>query len=140
MKKLLGCVFATPVVLMGGCPLPEPETTVEFRNQADSEVRAVLYYGDDQDTTEDLLREFGRSTEITLAPGELRTFGRECGNIQAILVDAELRVLGDIGPEDGTELFRDGDDFGCGSTVRFTFSQNTLGTDLDIAFTRQSAD
>jgi hypothetical protein len=31
-------------------------------------------------------------------------------------------------------VYREPDDFGCGDTLRFRFTQNALATDLDIGF------
>jgi len=121
-------------LLMGGCPLLPRSTVVEFANDAVAPVRVTLVYHDQQEIPEDVIDELGREVEIDVDPGEVRVISRSCDDLQAVLVRAELRLLGDIGPEESAGVYRDGDDFGCGDTLRFTFTDDDLGTDLQIAF------
>jgi hypothetical protein len=133
---MLVCVFGLAAV--AGCPIAE-STTVEFTNEAiESTVRVTLYYSDEQNIPEELLEE-ARLHELELAPGETRTFTRDCDEIQAVMVDADLRLFGTpVGPEARSEIFRDGSDFGCGDTIRFTFVPDAVGTQLDIRFSQEN--
>lgn len=110
-----------------------PITTVRLVNNADFEVRVVLYYDDEQDAPRDLLTEFGVRMELTLAPGETASFTRDCAELQALVIDnAELRVIGQVGPEADTEVLRDGRDFDCRDVITFTFDHSPLLVDFDV--------
>jgi hypothetical protein len=128
-------VVGSALLAVAGCP--QPATVVEFTNNANASVRVTLFYSDQQDTPEEVLEEFGQTFESDVPAGETRTFSRDCAEIQAVLVNGDLRLLGGIGPETTSNVFRDGSDFGCGDTIRFTFTQSLLGTDLDVAFSRR---
>jgi hypothetical protein len=110
--------------------------TVRLVNPGDFPVEVNLFYGDEQDTIEDLLEEFGEQVVVTVAPGDTYTFSRSCDDFQAVFIeDADLQLVGDIGPGSGTEVFSDGDDFGCGDTITFTFNYAAIPFALDIDFT-----
>jgi hypothetical protein len=137
MKSLFGvCVLAGLAPTITSCPLVTPQTTVRLVNNTDHTVEVRLFYDDDQELPEDLIELDGIEVNRTLLSGEVEAFSRDCGSLQAIFIEhAELRILGDIGPEEDTGVFREPDDFGCGDTLTFTFTQNVLGSDLDIDFT-----
>jgi len=60
-------------------------------------------------------------------------FSKDCDNLQAIIIsDADLEVVG----EEDTGTLRDGDDFGCGDTIIFTFDL----IDFDITVESNRAD
>ncbi|MCH7884473.1 MAG: hypothetical protein IIC01_04415, partial [Planctomycetes bacterium] len=46
--------------------------------------------------------------------------------------DADLLILGDIGPEANSDVLRDGDDFSCGDTIVFTFDHSGILVDFDV--------
>lgn len=122
-----GCSF------LGGL-LGPTTTSVRLVNDGDFDVEVVLYYGDDQDALEEILTEFGTRMEFTLSPGESTTLTRDCDDLQAVVIDnAELRILGAIGPEAGSDVQRDGSDFGCGATITFTFDHGPLFVDFDVS-------
>jgi hypothetical protein len=41
-------------------------------------------------------------------------------------------VVGEIGPETDTGVLRDGDDFGCGDRITFTFDHSAVIVDFDV--------
>jgi hypothetical protein len=123
------------ILSLGGCP---QGTTVQLENEADSPVEVRLYYGDDQNSSEFVLEEFGEEFTTTIDPGEAVTFSRDCEELQAIYIEnAELNIIGGIGPEADTGVFRDGDDFGCGDVLTFTFREDGV-FGLDIGFNSAS--
>ena len=64
---------------------------------------------------------------------DTRSFTQSCDDLQAIMIeDADLQIIGGIGPEANTDVLRDGDDFGCGDTIVFTFDHSDLIFDFEI--------
>lgn len=120
--------------------LLSPDTTrVRLLNNGAFDVDIVLYIDDDQEIPGDLLTEVGTRLEYTVPPGETRTFSRDCDALQAIVIDdADLAVVGQVGPNAETEVLRDGDDFGCGDTIEFTFDHSAVLVDFDISVAVQS--
>ena len=138
MRKIVTILGAVGSLafLCGGCP--SAQTGVELRNDASFPVEVRLFFDDDQNLPEEVLERDGVERTFTLDPGETQSFGEACENLQAIFIkDASLRVIGGIGPGASTGVFREPDDFGCGDTLRFRFTQNAIATDLDIEFTRR---
>ena len=123
---------------VAGCPLGPSATTVEFVNETSFPVEVRYFYGDEEEGTEELLEAFGQEREMTVPAGGTSSVSYDCDALQNIFIkEADLRIIGGIGPSDSTGVFRDGEDFGCGDTIRFTLRANTLNTDLDIIFARQ---
>lgn len=120
---------------LAGCPLVGGNTTtVVLDNQATFPVDVVMYIGGDQNVLRDILTAVGEEITVTVAPGATRTIRRDCDDLQAVVIDnAKLQVIGGIGPEEDTQVLRDGSDFGCGDTIRFTFTDSALFTNLDIS-------
>lgn len=118
---------------MGGCPTPGASTAAEIINDTEATIRVRVFYDDEQDIPRELLEEVGNETEFDLAPGESRTVSRDCDELQAILVRGDQRLIGSFGPEESSDVFRDGDDFGCGDLLTFRFTQGILPTDLNIS-------
>lgn len=128
--------IASLLALAGGCGilLPPEETTVRLVNNGTLEVRATLYYSDNQDIPRDLLTSVGNKLEFTLGPGDAQSFTRDCKNLQAVVIDdAELRVIGGIGPNASSNVLRDGSDFDCRSTITFAFEHTDVLIDFNIA-------
>lgn len=122
-----GCSFLLGVV-------DPPVTTVRLVNNSDFDVSVVVYYDDEQDIPRDLLTQVGTRMEFSLAPGASTSFSRDCGALQAVVVDrAELRVIGQIGPEASSRVQRDGSDFGCRDTVVFTFDHTPVLVDFAVS-------
>ena len=115
--------------------LLSPNTvTVSLVNHGDYPVDVRLYISGDQNVVEDLLTQFGNEVDYRVDAGGTVDFTRDCDNLQAIIIkNAALDVVGDIGPQKSTEVLRDGDDFGCGDQITFTFDHSDLILDFDIA-------
>lgn len=132
------------LLILGGCgaisnlvgSLSPKTVTVELVNASTAfDVDVQLFYGDQQDTLEALLTEFGTEVNRTLPPGTTSTFTRDCDALQAIIIkDADLRVLVGLGPQTNTDMLRDGTDFNCGDTLTFTFDHSAAIFDFDVAF------
>ncbi len=136
------------LIALGGCDglgdiinnvLDTRKVTVILTNTSDQfDVEAEIFYDDQQDTIESLLREFGKEIVLTIPAGESISFTRDCDDLQAIMIDdADLLVLGGAGPDDDTSVQRDGDDFSCGDTIVFTFTHTDLILDFEILTTIQ---
>jgi hypothetical protein len=131
-------VVSATALMCGGCTLlmnlaAPPVTSVRLQNNSDFEVRVVLYIDDEQDLPRDALTEVGTRLEFTLAPGGSTVFSRDCEDLQAVVIDgAELRVLGQVGPEADSGVLRDGSDFDCRDTVVFTFDHSALIVDFAV--------
>lgn len=142
LEKLFVLTTAAMTTMLGfGCPIgglfPDTQTTVRLINDAQFNVDVQLFYGDDQNALKAVIEEFGTEVNRTLTPGEATSFSRDCDDLQAIFInDADLRVIGGIGPEADTRVYRDGSDFGCGDTITFTFTQNATATELNISFSQ----
>lgn len=138
MRRMTLFGAAALLPLLSGCSallglLTPSSTTVRLVNDGDFDVEVALYYDDDQNVLEAALTEFGTRLEYTLAPGEARTFSRDCDELQAIIVDdADLLLIGEAGPEARSNVLRDGDDFGCGDTIEFRFVHSDLIVDFDV--------
>jgi len=139
--KLLSLGLMAALGLLTGCgalldTLVSRMTTVELVNNGDFDVDVVLFFDDTQEVPRILLVETGTRMEFTLAPGETRRFSRPCDDLQVIVIDdADLRVAGGLGPEANSDVLRDGDDFFCGSTIRFTFDHSAAILDFDVTAT-----
>jgi hypothetical protein len=131
------------LIALGGCNglgeialnvLDTRNTTVVLTNTSDQfDVEADILYDDQQETVSALLREFGQKLVLTIPAGESVTFTRDCDDLQAIMIDdADLLILGGAGPDDDTGVLRDGDDFGCGDTIVFTFTHSDLILDFQV--------
>jgi hypothetical protein len=135
IRLVLLLILALP---LGGCgvlaALLLPTTVMVWLvNDSDYPVEVTLFIHDEQDLPEFLLTEVGDELNFTVPAGQLVTFARGCEDLQAIMIeDADLLVIGGMGPEANTNVLRDGDDFGCGSTIVFTFSHSAAVTDFEI--------
>jgi len=108
--------------------------TVRLVNNGSFPVDGELYYDDNQDTVDTLLREIGTLVEFDVDPGETYTFTRSCDDLQAIYIDdADLRVIVGVSPDDDTRVLRDGTDFSCGDTITYTFDHSELLLDFNIS-------
>lgn len=130
MRSILVLTAALPVALLAGCP--QPVSVVAFVNDTVFPIQVVAIYSDESLLSEELLNEFGQRVELEIGPGETRTFSRPCRNFEALLVEGELDVLGNIGPEESTGVLRNGQDFDCKDVLVFRFTASAWNTDLDI--------
>jgi len=140
-------IIGSLLVLVAGCnsltavlgTLQPNLVTVELVNNSDFAVEITLFYDDDQDTIEEILVETGTERTFTLAAGGRSSFSVNCDDLQAIIIDnASLQIVGDVGPEANTDVLRDGNDFGCGDTIVFTFDHSDVLLDFDVTVTTQS--
>lgn len=107
--------------------------TVLLVNDTDFDVEVSIILDSRQDLPEFLLTETGEQVDMTVPAGETLSFTRDCDDLQAILIeDADVLLLGGLGPESNTDVLRDGDEFRCGDTIVFTFTQPSI-LDLNIA-------
>ncbi len=108
-------------------------TTIELVNLGAFQVDVDLFYSDTQEIPEALIQALGEEQNFSLAAGTTERFSRDCDDLQAVIVDdADLRVIGSIGVDTESEILRDGDDFGCGDTITFTFRHSANLTDFDV--------
>ena len=141
VRYLLALLAICPVV--SGCDalteLFEADTvTVALVNNSSLglDVEVEIYISDQQEIPELLLTELGTKLEYTIEAGETVTFSRSCDDLQAIVVsNAELQIVGDIGPATNSDVLRDGDDFSCGDTVVFTFDHSIVLIEFDVTAT-----
>ena len=137
-SKSIACVglllFAGLVACDSRVGLVRPsDTTVVLVNNSDFAVEVKLFYDDDQNILEALLTEIGEEMTLTIGAGEQRTFSRDCDDLQAIIIeDADLLLVGQLGPEVKTDVLRDGNEFGCGDTITFTFEHSDALFDFSI--------
>lgn len=125
-------------VCMGAACLPGQQTSVILRNSTPFQVDVELFYDDEQNIPEVLLKETGARLTFSLAPGEAQSFSRPCQDLQAVIIsDADMRIAPTISPEASTRVYRERDDFTCGNTLAFTFTAANLGTSLEISFSQQ---
>ena len=139
IRYLLVLVAIVPVV--SGCEalaefFGSDTLTVQLVNDGDLDVVVEIYISDQQEIPELLLTELGTRLEYTVEAGETVSFSRSCDDLQAIVVsDADLQVIGDIGPQTSSDVLRDGDDFSCGDTIVFTFDHSIVLIDFDVTVT-----
>lgn len=129
--------LATVLPLAGACDLMNllqgDAVIVQLVNDGDYAVRLELRISDNQYELQMVLEEFGDELNRTVAPGEMVTLVESCDDLQAIMIaEAELEVVGDSGPRNSTDILRDGDDFGCGDVIVYTFDHPTPPTSLSI--------
>lgn len=121
---------------LAGCGVvPPPQVTVRLVNNSEFPVDVVLYYSDDPDNSRDVLRVLGQKLEFTLPANDPSppSFGRNCDDLRAIVIDeAQLRVLG-VGPRAQSNVLSTDGDFGCLSTITFTFDHTNAVTDFNVS-------
>ena len=142
MKRSILMVTASllPVLaLTSGCGfdfsifLPNTVTVTFVNDSSDFDVEATVIYDDQDLTFEDLLVQIGTQQDFTIPPGGSRSFSEKCDDIQAlILSDADLKLIGSIGPETDSGVLRIDDDYKCGDQIVFTFTHSVLIVDFDV--------
>ena len=139
-RHLLALALAALLAGTFGCnslfnALLPNQTSVQLVNDGDFPVNVELYYGNDQNALKSLLTTFGQKVEVTVQPGDTYSFAENCDSLQAIVIEnADLDVVGPVGPSADTEVYRDGTDFNCGDTLVFTFTHPAIPTSLNINF------
>jgi hypothetical protein len=120
-------------LLMWGC---NPATIVELENNTGGELHVTVFYSSVQEIPEEALEE-ASELSFTIPAGECRRFSRDCDDVQAVKIDADVDLAGGFGPSNDTGVFRDGSDFGCGDVLHFTFTASI--TELTIDFEQREA-
>lgn len=137
MWRLLVLVPATMILLGASC-LPPSQTSVILRNNTPFVVDVELFFDEEQNIPEVLLRETGSRLTFSIPPGGVESFSRPCEDLQAIFInDADMRIAPGVSPEANTRVYREPDDFTCGNTLTFTFTAANLGTALEISYSQQ---
>lgn len=107
--------------------------TVQLVNDSDFAVEGELFYDDEDDTIEEILEETGTRRQFAIAAGGRNSFSVTCDEIRALMIaDADLVIIGGIGPDASTGVLRDGDDFECGDVITFTFDHSEAILDFDV--------
>ncbi|UCE59506.1 MAG: hypothetical protein JSU63_18935 [Phycisphaerales bacterium] len=134
MMRAIQCAVVVGLVFLAGCDILALNMVhVSLVNSSDYDVEVELYISDQQELPEVLLTELGDELQYTISAGQTVSFSRDCDELQAIMIeDADLQVIGGIGPEASTGVLRDGDDFNCGSFITFTFDHSDEILDFDI--------
>jgi hypothetical protein len=138
MKRLVCLALGLLLPLVGACDLMQlvqgDATIVQLVNTGQYPVNVELRISGNQYELQVVLEEFGDEINYTVGPGQSVTFFKPCDDLQAILVArADLSLAGDVGPSNNTDILRDGDDFGCGDIITYTFSHPTPPTSLEIS-------
>ncbi len=141
VKYRIGIVTAVGLALsITGCDvvldiiLPSTVTITLVNDSAQFRVDGTIVFDDDDPLLKADLIAFGTERDFDLEPGESFSFPPlDCDEVQAlILQDADLRVIGGVGPETDSDILRMGDDFECGNEIVFTFSGGALDFDVSI--------
>ncbi len=141
----IGALGALCVTLMScfGCSallgLIQPSSvTVKIINSGTFPVDSTFYIDDDENILELLIKELGTKIENTVQAGESTSFSRSCSDLGAIILDdADLQIVGSVGPDTNADILREGEDFSCGDTIVFTFTHSAVLLDFGVAVTVQ---
>lgn len=139
-RRMMAAAVVVACGAIAGCDtllgiLQGNTVTVELVNSGSFPVSVVLYVGENQNAFEGVLIGLGEKIELTVSAGQTQSFTRDCDDLQAIVLsNADLQIIGEIGPEVSTRVYRDGSDFNCGDTLVFTFAHPILPTRLDVDF------
>ncbi len=110
------------------------EVTVRLINTSDDfDVEVQVRYGDENLETKDLIKTLGEEVNRTLSPGEVSEFTRDCDELESIFIDEAELQSPLVSPKEDTDVIVDGDNFGCGDTITYTFSHSDIIVDFDIA-------
>lgn len=108
-------------------------TTIELHNGGEYPVDVDMYVYDEQLAPLPLIIADGENIDPVLAPGTRRVYVRNCDDLQAVVIaDADLEIVGSIGPSASSGVLRDGDDFSCGSIIVFRFDHSNAIIDFDV--------
>ncbi len=144
MKRLGVCVLTFGLLSVAGCdallnPLGSDIVTVKVVNNGIFPIVVEIYYAGEQLIPEALLTSTGTRVDLAVQPAQAETFTRACDDLQAIIVDdADLQVVGGLGPETRGSVLRDGTDFNCRDTITFTFDYSIVPIDFALTATVQS--
>lgn len=145
LRNSLIAGIACFLLLAGGCDalafLFLPNTvTVTLINQATGTVEAEIFISDQQDiprvlllhVDNDIVDRLGERIDVIVVAGGQTSFFRSCDDLQAIVVgDANLNLIGGLGPDASSDVLRDGD-FKCGDEIQMIFHSSTNMLDFDV--------
>jgi len=139
------CLTGVGLVSICGCDallgLVEPQTTVRLVNDSDFAVEGDLFYDDEDDTIEEILEENGTRRQFVIAAGGESSFSVPCDDLRAMIIsDADLQIIGGVGPSASTDVLREGDDFDCGDVITFTFDHSAAIVDFDVEVSASQSD
>ncbi len=135
MKFAFISLAALVAGLTGGCPLGPTDTTVQLVNNTSFPVDVKLYSSSRQNEPAATLPLTGTEIVESVPANSVISFSRDCDELQAIVIDdADLQIVGGIGPSQNTRVYREPDDFGCRDTLTFTFTASSFLTELEINF------
>ncbi|MCH8150170.1 MAG: hypothetical protein IH987_19695 [Planctomycetes bacterium] len=148
MRRIGTSICAVGLLVGAGCAaLPfllfSDTVRVTLINETGSSVDVELFLSDEQniprllllEVDKDFVDRLGERVDMLILPGGRLSFFRSCDDLQAIVVgDADLNVLGGLGPDASSDVIRDGSDFGCGDEIQFIFHDggNLLDFDVDV--------
>ncbi len=141
----LGTLGALGITFMSnfGCSallglLQPTSVTVQIVNNGSFPVDTTFYIDDDENILEILIKEFGTKIENSVQAGETISITRSCDDLRAIILDdADLQIVGSVGPEANADILREGEDFSCGDTLVYTFTHTDVLLDFDVAVSVQ---
>ena len=129
------------LALSAGCNLdldillPSEVTVTLVNSSSDFPVESTIIY-DKNDLPQVILVELGTTREDVIGPGSTVSFMLDCDDVEVILLeDADLRVIGSVGPSVDGDVLRMDDDFDCGDEIVLTFTHSILIVDFDVAIT-----
>jgi len=134
-------ILVTVSGLLSGCDalsgllgvLAPNQVTVQLVNHGDFAVEGELFYDNEDDTIEVILEETGTRRQFAIPAGGEFTFSVNCDDFRAVILsDADLQVIGGVGPEANSDILRDGRDFECGDRIVFTFDHSEAILDFDV--------
>ncbi len=141
MNYRIGYVITIGVLsLIAGCDglvgilLPSTVTITLVNESANFNVDGTIVYDDDDLFLRADLTALGTDLQFNLGPGASFSFPPlDCDEVEALILDdADLRVLGSVGPDTESDLLRVGDDFECGDEIVFTFTHSDIILDFDV--------
>jgi hypothetical protein len=141
-RLLLAIVGAQLALASAGCEavqfvLLDNRVSLTLVNNGDYPIEVDLRVSSEENQLEAILLEFGTNYLVTLPARDSVTIitAEDCDEVGSVIIDvASLDVLGDIGPELDTGVFRRGDHFDCGDEIVFTFDHSDLLIDFDVRF------
>ncbi len=145
MRRLIqAAVMTLAVNTVAGCGsvsrlLGLNTVTITLVNATDFSVDGRLFTNEEKAFAFADIKLLGDEHGFNLAAGESVTLPvMDCDTVQAIeITDADLRIVAGISPSTSTTTLLEGEDFSCGDTLVFTFTNTGLLNDFRINLNRQ---
>lgn len=121
-EALLGLIQSTTV-------------TVTLVNQSSNfSVETAVIYDENELPREILVQDgFGIQRDDAIAAGASASFTLSCNDVESLLLeDADLQVLGGLGPDVEGDVLTQGDDFQCGDEIIYTFTHSAIIVDFNV--------